>query len=305
MSAPAGRPRAPRLRRLWAWSPLLALLAGCGDDLAYTRKAGRWHHDDMPVVAADAASFQPLDARFARDAVQGYYRGQAIAGSHGPTFQVLSEHEARDRLAVYRGDTYRKAQEYWSIRHVRVDVIAGADPARYQVLGHGYARDGRQVWYEGQPFPVRDPASFTPIDSRFARDALRGYFDRTEVPGSHGPSFEVLTDDGGSHARDHRQVYSLHIELNAPLKPPHAVVRTLAGADPATVRVLGRGYAVDGSRVWWRGQAVAGADAGSFQVLDRPGDQADARDAKSGFLDGRRVHFVAAASGAGTGQRPL
>ena len=153
------------LHRLGALGTLLALLTGCGDDPGYTRKAGRWHHDDQPVAVADAGSFQPLDARFARDAVQGYYRGQAIAGTHGPTFQVLSEHEARDRQAVYRADTYRKAQEYWSIRHVRVDVIAGADPARYQVLGHGYSRDDRQVWYDGQPFAVRDPASFTPIDS--------------------------------------------------------------------------------------------------------------------------------------------
>ena len=284
------------LRRLGTLGTLLALLAGCGDDPGYTRKAGRWHHDEVPVAVADASSFQPLDARFARDAVQGYYRGQVIAGSHGPTFQVLSEHEARDRQAVYRGDTYRKAQEYWSIRHVRVEVIAGADPARYQVLGHGYARDDRQVWYEGRPFAVRDPASFRPLDSRFGRDAQRGYFDRAEVPGSHGPSFEVLADDGGSHARDRHRVYSAHIELNAPLKPPHAVVRVLAGANPATVRVPGRGYAVDGSRVWWRGQVVAGADAGSFQVLDRPDEQADARDAQSAYREGRRQHLTIAGS---------
>ena len=276
------------LHRLGALGTWLALLTGCGDDPGYTRKAGHWHHDDTPVAVADASSFQPLDARFARDAVQGYYRGQPVAGSHGATFQVLSEHEARDRQAVYWADTHRKAREYWAIRHVRVAVMAGADPARYQVLGHGYSRDDRQVWYDGQPFAVRDPASFTPIDSRFARDAQRGYFDRTEVPGSHGPSFEVLADDGGSHARDQHRVYSAHIELNDPLKPPHAVVRVLAGAQPATVRVLGRGYAVDGARVWWRGRPVAGADAGSFQVLETARDQADAQDARSDFLEGRR-----------------
>lgn len=282
------------LRRMGALGTLLMLLAGCGDDPGYTRKAGRWHHDATPVAAADAASFQPLDARFARDSARGYYLGQAIEGSHGASFRVLSEHEARDDRAVYWADTYRKAQEYWSVRHVLVRVIDGADPARYQVLGHGYASDTRQVWFQGRPFAVRDPASFTPIDSRFARDAQRGYFDRIEVPGSHGPSFEVLADDGGGHARDRHRVYSAHIELKDPLKPPHPVVRVLVGAQPATLRVLGHGYAMDGTRVWWRGQVVAGADAASFQVLDRPDDQADARDARSGFLEGRRQNLALA-----------
>lgn len=286
-------------RRLGWLGLLLGLagpLAGCGDEPGYTRKDGRWHHDEAPVAVADPRSFQPLDALFARDAVQGYYRGQPVAGSHGASFQALSPHEARDRRAVYWADTYRKAQEYWAWRHVRVQVIGGADPASYQVLGHGYARDARSVWYEGRAFAVRDPASFTPIDSRFARDAQRGYFDRAEVPGSDGASFEVLAEDGGSHARDRHRVYSLHIELNDPLKPPHAVVRVLEGARPATVRVPGRGYAVDGATVWWRGRLVAGADGTSFQVLDSVGGGVDGQDARATYAEGRRQAVAVARS---------
>jgi hypothetical protein len=262
-------------------------LAACGDDAGYGRKAGRWMHEDTAVNVADPRSFQPLDARFARDAVQGYYRGQPVAGSHGPSFEALSEHEARDRHAVYWADTYRKAQEYWAWRHVRVSRVAGADPVRYQVLAHGYARDGLRAYFEGQAFAVADAASFAPLDTRFARDARSGYFERVAIAGSDGTSFTLLDPDTGTHARDRSRVYSAHIELNQPLQPPHPVVRVLQGARPETTRVAGQGYAVDGAHVWWRGRMVADADAGSFEVLAVGGD-ADARDARSHFREGRR-----------------
>jgi hypothetical protein len=262
-------------------------LAACGDDAGYVRKSGRWLHEDSPVNAADPRSFQPLDARFARDAVQGYYRGQPVAGSHGPSFEALSEHEARDRHAVYWADTYRKAQEYWALRHVRVAPVAGADPARYQVLAHGYARDGQRAYHEGRGFAVADAASFEPLDARFARDARSGYFERVAITGSDGASFTLVDPDTGSHARDRLRVYSAHIELNQPLRPPHPVVRVLQGARPETTRVAGQGYAVDGARVWWRGRVVVDADAGSFEVLAVGGD-ADARDARSHFREGQR-----------------
>lgn len=278
----------PTLRGPLGWlCALVTGLVGCGDDPGYVRKAGQWQYEDQPVTVADPRSFQPLDALFARDDRQAYYRGVAIAGSHGPSFQPLSAHEARDRQTVYWADTYRKAQEYWAWRHVRVTALAGADPASYQVLGHGYARDARSAWFEGQAFAVRDPATFTPLDMRFARDAQRAYFERVEIAGSDGTGFELLDPDTGTHARDHRHVYSAHIELNQPLQPPHPVVRVLQGARPDSTRVLGQGYAVDGNRVWWRGLPVAGADAASFEV-QAAGGESDARDARSSYRDGRR-----------------
>ncbi len=286
-----------RRHRGWLWA-LLASLAGlgaCGDDAGYARKSGRWLHEDTAFTPADPRSFEPLDARFARDAVQGYYRGVAIAGSDGASFQALSAHEARDRRAVYWADTYRKAQEYWAWRHVHVLPVTGADPASYRVLGHGYARDVQQAYFEGQAFVVADAASFEPLDASFARDARQGYYERLAVAGSDGSSFERIDPDTGTHARDRLHVYSTHVELNQPLQRPHPVVRVLPGADPATVRVPGQGYAVDATRVWWRGRPVAGADGKSFELLATGGD-ADARDARSSFRQGRRLQAALAQS---------
>ena len=267
---------------------LLSALCGCSDS-GYQRKGGQWWYSDTRFTPLDPASFKPLDAHFGRDAHSGYYRGSVVAGSHGPSFEVLGEHEARDRAAVYYADTYRKAQEYWAIQHLRIETIAGADAASYRVLGHGYARDARQAYYEGASFAVRDVASFVPLSASFARDAQRGYYERIELAGSDGASFSLVDEHDPHHARDQQRVYFGYIDIDDPQRGPHPVVRVLPGAKPQTLRPLGLDYASDGQRVWWRGHVVKDVDAGSFALLEGAGSQADAQDQRGRFLRGRRV----------------
>lgn len=221
-------------------------LTGCGDS-GYRRVGSEWHYGEHPVAPHDAASFRVLNDTFARDARRGYYRGGAVPGSDGTSFEALSEHEARDARAVYWADTYRNAQEYWSVRHLRIDELPQADPASYRVLGHGYARDRRRLWFEGQSFEARDLASFEPLNALFARDAQRGYYERTEIAGSDGPSFGMLDAHDLHYARDRRQVYYAWIDIDSEpnrARPRAIVVR---GADPASFRSLAGENAPDGA----------------------------------------------------------
>jgi hypothetical protein len=274
---------------------LLAALVGC-DGGGYQRKSGQWLHNDVAFTPTDPASFKPIDKLFARDSQSGYYRGSAVDGSDGASFEVLSEHEARDRLAVYYCDTYRKGQEYWTVRHLKVDRIRDADPATYTVLGRGYARDRLHVYEEGVAFEVRDVASFEPLAGGFARDAQRGYYERVEIAGSHGATFKVIDDRDASYAHDQAIAFHAHIERNEPNKPPHPVVRKLRDAELATLRVLGRGYAADTKRVWYEGERVAGADAQSFTVTEDFTAQADAKDKTTAWQRGQRVAEMAASA---------
>ena len=279
----------PPVRWLCAWwlLPLACWLAGC-DGGGYTVKAGHWHYEERPLERVHADSFKPLDRHFARDRDSGYYRGSVVPGSHGGSFQVLGEHEARDHRAVFYADTYRKAQEYWSVRHNRVFEIAGADAASFRVLSQGYAVDRAQAYFEGEAFRVHHAASFEPLQGGFARDRERAYYDRIEIPGSHGASFAMVDPHDSSYARDRGQVVHGHIEINTPGRAPHPVVRVLQGARVADTRVLGAGYASDGRQVWYRGDKLAGADPTSFEVLPQANDEADARDSGGIYLRGRR-----------------
>ena len=279
-----------RLLRL----PILLIALGCVtacDGSSYRRSGSQWKHGDTAFTPQHPASFEPLDARFARDKLRGYCRGTAIDDSDGASFLVVSETEARDRSSVYRCDTYRKAQEYWSIQYLRIVRIAGADAATYVSLGTGYARDKHRVYLDGVPFKVRDPASFEPLAGDFARDAERGYYARVEIPGSHGPSFESIEAGGTAYARDRTNgYYGLRDQESLDeTGRPRRVVRTLRGAQPAALRVLGRDYAADARHVWYQGQPVVGADPASFVIDASYEGPADAHDRSGAWNAGRRV----------------
>ena len=282
-----------RSRRLLRWLshllllPLAGWLAGC-EGGGYAVKGGRWHYEEHPLNGVHADSFKPLGRHFARDKESGYYRGSVVSGSHGPSFEALGEHEARDRAAVFYADTYRNAQEYWTVRRTRVFKIDGADPATFRLLSQHYAVDRAQAYYQGKAFPVQDVASFEPLDGGFARDRERAYYDREPIPGSHGASFAMVDPADGGYARDRLRVVHGHVEINAPGRGPHSVVRVLQGARLSTFRVLGAHYASDGQQVWHRGQKLVDADAASFELLPQASDQADARDARGHYLRGQR-----------------
>jgi len=272
---------------------LLALLglSGC-DSSGYHREGGQWHHGDVAFSPEDPATFKALDKRFGRDAKRGYFLGAAVAGSDGASFVVVSGNEARDKSAVYWCDTYRKGQEYWAIRHLRMERIEGALADSYAAIGKGYARDARRVYFEGQPFEVRDVASFEPLDGDFGRDAQHGYYARTEIADSHGPSFEVIDSRDVAYARDRGWGYYADDGIDgarASNAPPETIVRTLRLENPAALRVLGRGYAADARQVWYRGRPVKGADPATFAIDTTYQTSVDATDRSGGWQQGRRV----------------
>jgi len=276
-----------------ALAMLLAVLAGAACDASgYRKSGGQWMHGDATFTPQDPASFKPLDDRFARDALRGYCRGSVVAESDGPSFAVVSANEARDRNGVYYCDTYRKGQEYWSIQHLRIHRIEGADAATYTSIGQGYARDRQRVYADGLPFEVRDPATFEPLAGGFARDSRRGYYARVEIPGSHGPSFESIDARDPAYARDRANVYYGHRDIDAAREPnvrPRDVVRTLRGAEPAALRVLGRDYAADARHVWHRGRLIDGADAATFAIDDTFRGPADATDRSGAWQSGKQL----------------
>lgn len=269
---------------------LLFGLVGCDGDSGYRESRGRWAHDGVTVAPDDPATFRPIDDRFARDAHRGYYRGSAIADSEGATFEALSEHEARDRHTVWYCDTFRKGQEYWSIRHLRIDVVRDADPSTYRVLGRGHARDRNRVYADGVAFDVRDVATFEPLEFGFARDARRGYHDHVEIPDSDGATFEAID---AQLARDRSRVYFVQRQQREPNGAPRRSIRVLKDADVATLHAVGRGYAIDVRHVWYDGHVVRGADPSTFRIDESYVGDADAEDRGGPWSRGERL--VAAA----------
>ena len=282
-------------RRGFVITSLSALLSALGvsgcaseDPSIWKRVDGKWSYDRTPFEAADPATLKAIDGQFAKDAVQAYYRGIAVTGSDAASFEVLSEHEARDRRAVYWGETYRKGQDYYTVKYARIAPIVDADPAAYRVLKYDYGSDSKRVFKDGHLLRgIRDPASFGVFTPRLSRDAKRAYFEDIEIPESDGASFEIADVHDDAWVRDGKHAW--HVRHGQPEsgQPVKREVRVLVGANAKALRPLGQEYATDGVRVWWRGNVLADVDMASFLPIE--GDSViDARDARGAFMRGRR-----------------
>jgi hypothetical protein len=292
---------------------LISLLTGCSTEAPYQQRQGVWHYRGQPMQLPLGQRLTPLSDEFAKTEQRGYFRGLAILESDGQSFQVLSPHYAKDRQQVYYCFARRKSQDYFTTQESVVMVLK-ADPASFQVLRYDYAKDRQQVFYEGVPFAVKAVGSFELLDHTFARDQITGYYSDSPIIGSDGSSFVVL---GTRYARDRAHVFYAFTDLSS--SPPvikslrlegalldsFEVIsdgyakdaqrayhngKALPGADGGTIAVLSRGYAKTKSQVFYEGRLLRGADAASFALVDSSGAEADARDSKSGYRQGKRVN---------------
>jgi len=236
---------------------LLSFLFGCGEkEVPFQQKGGAWYYRDLPIEGADAKSFQ-----------------------------VLNDNYAKDKNQVYYGDTYRKGQEYYMIKHSRLRVLH-ADAATFRYLDHDYSQDKSSVFYEGVAFPVKDIATFELIDRAYARDRIAGYYQQRPIPGSDGSSFAVLS---GGYSKDARNVFYSTLEPRG-TDPIRRSIQ-VKGARPDSFKVVDDGYAADASQVYYKGEVLT-KDVAGFTLLQL----GYARTATVVYFEGKPVRSADAAS---------
>ena len=287
-------------RSFTPWGVLYATLSGLLGLLGFTacasekpsvwkRTEGKWSYDGSPFDAADPETLKAIDGRFASDAVQAYYRGTPLPGSDPATLEILDEHHARDQRAVFWCDTYRKGQDYYTVRYTRVTAIADADPATYRALKYEYGADAKRAYKAGLLLRgVRDPASFTVLTPRLARDHTRAYFEDIEIPDSDGATFEIIDVHDDAWVRDREHAWHVRSGQAGAGEPVTREVRMLVSAQAPSLRPLGNEYATDGVRLWWRGTEMRDAELTSFASVEGS-ETFDARDGRGPFVRGKRV----------------
>jgi hypothetical protein len=270
------------------------LLTACGlGGGPYHQKNGQWFFEKYSLDVPPGETLTPLNNRFAKTRTVVFYRDARISGADAASFQALTEHYAKDRRAVYYADTFRRGQEYYAILHIKV-VELDADPASFRVLDSrdastalGYARDKDHVWFEGQPFPGPDAASFAPMRGGFARDARQVFYTREPMPVADPASFEAIDD---SWSKDAGHVFWSDVDLGS--DPAGALVnRVTEGADPKTFQALDGGYGKDAAHVFFEGRVVEGADPASF-VVREGSDPGDAHDKNGDYNHGEAVRVT-------------
>ena len=98
-----------------------------------------------------------------------------------------------------------------------------------------YARDGRNLYYEGARVAVKDLESFEILDYGYDRDKVTGYYHRVPVAGSDGASFTVLDS---YYAKDKAHVYYSQLDWGDPNERSKPVSVRVNGADLRVVQLL-------------------------------------------------------------------
>lgn len=211
------------------------------------------------------------------------------SGSPNPLFDAAGYH--------VRGDSVFFLQAFPG----RAIQVGGADAATFQSLDRTFAKDGTAVYVDGRELPDADPTSFELLDRPdFAKDDARVY-QRDTVFSDDPANFELLD---GNLAKDSAAVYwsdgrvlsddpahftivsdSEYYLFTKDDRFVHVNGNLVAGADPATFRVLADGYSRDDRDVFYFAERIADADVESFDVLEGP----FARDARRGYWMGKPV----------------
>ncbi|MEO7362367.1 MAG: DKNYY domain-containing protein [Gemmatimonadaceae bacterium] len=305
------KPRSPLLLM-----GLLSLLFGCGgSDSPYHQEKGVWYFKKDALSLQKGETLTPLSKKFAKSTRTAYYESSTIAdGIDVATFEALSDHYAKDKNSVWYCDTYRKGQEYFTVRHYSTPRIAGADARSFRMLDNVYARDTNRVYRNGEGFEVRDINTYERIGDQHAKDKVSGYFMRAEIKGSDGSTFAFVD---GHYSKDAKHVFwsdydsgkgahtpvELSLLLPGADPPSFAIIKDGYAADvkqvyyegkvlsrvPAAFRVLDNGYAVSDKSVFYRGDALKGADVASFVVLTETVVGVTARDKHGPFNYEKRV----------------
>lgn len=195
-----------------------------------------------------------------------------------------------------------------------------ADPKTFQIVDQYYGKDSHTIFYRGKIIPNSDPTTFAIVVNQeptetplYIQDQSNVYRDG-KLLSSDTVHFRYLSDQ---FAIDQTQVYyqdqiisqadattfrhivdSYYGDQTTVYYGTATELKTLAEADPATLRFVGAGssgvYYVDNERVYFDNNVVVGAEPGSFEQLKEDYFQDDQHVFKNGELveQADRVSFT-------------
>jgi hypothetical protein len=288
----------------------------------YAKDAGQVYYGANVLPGADPATFELVGSGdYTKDAVQVYYGGGVITGADPATFELVGSGAlARDKKDYYLrvfplhvgsvdsftlvGDVgddsaiwaYDSQQYYIGDDTGDDRVLISypiADPASFQLLTDGYAKDATQIYYMKASLAGSNPASFTVLADGYAKDAAQAYYFGKALAGADAASFEKFEDK--ALWRDKKDYYlwgsPLHVSdlgsfaLLGKAGDDNAIwaydaqkyytgsrsgadgaLLSYPIADPASFKLLADGYASDAKKVYYLSD-VTKADPASFAVL--------------------------------------
>jgi hypothetical protein len=199
----------------------------------YTYDKNHVFYREVAMPGADPKTFQDLGNGYAKDAEQVYYATSTVIGADSKTFAIITPTDgvsgnfAKDNKQVY----------------LNGKAISGSNPASYQLLTCGYAKDDKHVYYMSVMIKQAVAASFSVNNSTycdcfysFGQDGQHVFLNGKVVVGAEPTSFKIL-----------KPFYSFDCSMADNTNYPYAYP-----------------YATDKNNVYFGGKIISGADPASF-----------------------------------------
>jgi hypothetical protein len=203
-------------------------------------------------------NFIVLNDAFAKDSAVAYYKDSPITQADVATFTAIDEHYAKDIYRVYYCDEFRESQNYYLTKRKTINTVENALPGSFTLIGHGYAKDSFQAFFEGTAFRVQDISTLQSINREFVKDRVRAYFYLKPVSGSDGKSFEIINSN---YAKDTANIYF----YGHAGEVKSGIYRL--PCDKASFRVLEYPFSKDTIDVFYENKKINGAHSASFMGL--------------------------------------
>jgi hypothetical protein len=176
----------------------------------------------VAITGADPQTFQQVKDDYGKDKTQAYHKSKVDTA--GPIVQL--EPEKKDKVPYSKNGT---AVFYYGME------INGADAKTFSILGHGFSRDIKNIFYEDQLIPNVDPETFIDLS------------DNSLSP----PYAQYIKDKMAAY-------YCTHFN--------GAFIR-VDGGDVASFQGLQAGFAVDRKHVFYKGKVLSNVENDGFKVL--------------------------------------
>ncbi len=150
--------------------------------------------------------------------------------------------------------------EYWNEGSGQHKDKINANPKTFKVLKFSnYAKDDKNVFYQGEQILGADALTFAALDDLYARDKHNGYYGRDTVKTSHGATFRVINS---YYSTDEFDVFY--------------TIEPLKTADPKNFKfIYGEGdyqsWTSDGKFYYYNNYKVPSDDYENMTVFDQSG----------------------------------
>ncbi|MEO6313505.1 MAG: DKNYY domain-containing protein [Chitinophagaceae bacterium] len=243
-----------------------------GIEAGYATDGRNGFYKNHLFAVKDIGTLKGIDEFFAKDTIQVYFNRKPVAGSDGQTFEIIDDRYAKDKQHIYyyghKGETKDG-----------IDVLP-ADRTSFRVLAYPYSRDSTRIFFENVTVAGADAATFTLLEYGYAKDKTAVYLNSKKLADADPATFELFKENASLtqdyyYAKDKNNVYWLN-----------TIVKD---ANPQRFAVLGHGYGRDSEHIFYKTSSLKNAEIKTFEVYPHDVGNADAADATGKYHDGKKL----------------